>query len=200
MSPTGEPAVTSRAPGWFANLNQRDRRAVVICATVVGVLVLARFVVMPMVHFWSEARGRIEAKHEEVHALSAKLDKWKFERDLLAPDYGAALDAPPLAAEEVRLAFLKTLQDTLASGGMQVQSIRPLATRPVKELTGVSIATFQVTAKCQFAQLAPTLANLAAAPNLMLIDRLSMDVDEGQPGMLTVMLQIGTLTRSGGKR
>jgi hypothetical protein len=180
-------------------MNPRDRRAAWLIAAA-AVLAVVWLAVAPVARSWSGARSRIDANKDRIEVLRSRLDKWRFERDRLAVEYGPSIEAPPLSADDTRLKFLKTLQDTLLAGGVQVQSIRPQATRPVKEIAGLSLATFQVTGKCQVAQLAQALARLTELPNLALMDRLSVDVDEAQPGLLNVTMQIGTLARTGARR
>lgn len=190
---------TPPLPVFVERMSPRDRRAALVIA-VVALVALAWFAARPVFGVWGGVRGEIGDRRDEAALLAQKYQAWEMQKSRLEAEYGRGAAAPPLSADDARLNFLRSLRDTLLAGGMQVQSIRPQATRPVKELAGMSVSTFQVTGTCQVAQLTQTLAKLTEMPNLVLMDRLTIDVNEQQPGTLNVTMLVGTLSRTGAKR
>lgn len=171
----------------------RDRRAILLGASALGLILLVRFALVPWIESWSEARAGIASAREEVGQLRTKMRKLLILRERLVGTHGAAAAKPLEDLEATRIAFLAAVQKALGAGGMQYRSIDPQSVKSLRDLPGIVLLQLQVKANCQLSQLAKTLAEMQKAERLIIVDRVTASGQEKKPGKLEVTLVLATL-------
>jgi hypothetical protein len=178
-------------------LSWRDRRAVLVGAAALLAVFLVRYALIPWIHSWQAARGRVAAARAELDDVRSTMQRLLRVRDRTLATYGQAVAKPLEDVEATRIAFLKTVQDVLRAGGVEYKSIDPQPTKALRELPGVEWVPCEVKGSCQLAQLAKCLAELRKAEKLVIVDRITASGGEKEPGKLEVSLVLATLAEQG---
>lgn len=176
-------------------LTARDKKAILLGASVLGAILLVRLALAPWVGSWGRARGQIASSRGEVTELRTKMRRLLRLRDRLVETYGQAAAKPLEDLEPTRIAFLEGVQKALSAGGMGYQSIEPQSVRLVRDLPGIALVQFQVRSSCKLPQLAKSLAEMRKAKKLIIVDRLVVSGRPKKPGELEVTLVLATLAR-----
>ena len=183
------------------NISTRDRRALVIGGAALAAIVVVKFAVMPWVDHWLDTRESIQNARATLKDCETKLRKLSQLNTRLTPTYGPAIEEPLTDMESTRVRFHKVVQDVLKAGGFQMQSLQPQATRSIrKHVPGVAVLPVRVVGKCQLPQLAKCLAQVRAAPCLIIVDRVIVTSDPKNPSQLSVTMVLATLAEEGADR
>ena len=112
---------------------------------------------------------------------------------LLQGNYGPALQEPLQDIEETSIRFNKTVQDVLQAGGLEYETIAVKGVRPLRDVPGVALVSFQIRGKCQIGSLAKALHQMRTAEQLMIVDQISArPPDKNKPAELEVTLILST--------
>ena len=179
----------------------RDRRAVVLGVIVLAGVFAVRLVVIPLVHSWVDARGRIATGGEALTDLQRQVRRVLGQRERLIRTYGPGAAKPLLDIESAPVSLLQSIQGVLGKAGFkptdyQPQPARPLQVRGSRLAKGVLLVPLQVRGKCKLPQLAKCLAGMREAPTLILVERVTVANDAKKPGQLEVTLLLATLAEA----
>ena len=175
------------------NLSPRDRRAVLLGAIGLAIILVVRFGVAPWADDWAAARERIEADRLQLGALQGNISRVLGQRSRLGKLYGPGVNRPPADMEAARVGLLKAAQQVLRANGFQPSGYRPQPPRALPDVPGVMLVTLQVVGKCKEPSLPACLAALRQAEMLLLVDKLSVTNDAKKPGELQVTWTLATL-------
>jgi len=180
-------------------LTPRDRRAVLIGAALLAVLVVGRVVVLPVAGYWSGARARTAAARSQLSRMQTQLAQIVSQQGRLWGQIGPAVAKGLADAETARMGLFESAQAALRQAGFNATGFAPQKPRRLTSLPGVQEIDLQVRGKCNPGQLANALAQLCKTPTLVAVRQLNVDNDEKKPGELDATLTLFTLAREGGK-
>jgi len=176
-------------------LTPRDRRAVLLGAAALGVLILARLVVLPWLDGWSAARAHAAADRAELLRIETQLARLVAQRHRLKDPLGSAVGKDLQDVESARVSLFASAQAALGAAGFSASDYQPQKPRRLAGLPGVQEICIQVRGKCNGEQLTNMLAQLCKTPTLVVVRQLSLDNDEKKPGELEVTMILMTLAR-----
>lgn len=174
-------------------LTQRDRRVLLVGAVVLGAIVLVKFAAMPWLDHWSAVRDQIKTQKAMLTQLNRQFQRLDAAHALLQRDYGPALQEPLQDVEETSIRFNKTVQDVLQAGGIQAETIAVQSVRPLRDVPGVALVSFQIRGKCQIASLAKALHQMRTSEQLIIVDQINArPPDKNKPAELEITLILST--------
>ena len=180
------------------NISARDRRAVIVGVAALSVILVAKFAVVPWIDHWLDTRDGIQQARDTLEAYKTKLKRLEYLNKRLTCTYGQAIEEPLTDLKSTRIHFHKAVQDVLKNSGVQMQSLQPQAVRSIKKhVPGVAVLPVRIVGKCQLPQLAKCLAQVRAAPCLMIVDRVDVTSDPKKPTELSVTMVLATLVEEG---
>lgn len=180
-------------------MTDRDRRALIGGVAVLAVLLGYRYLAMPVIDSWSEARQRIAVASEAQASMQRQMSRLKSQRRQLESVYGEAVSRPLPDVDTARANFIKAVEDSLKANGLESQGVRSQPVRPIREVSGVSLVGLQVECTGQSRQLVRWLADLSASDPLMLVDSLRTSPDTRRPDRVQVSMVVATFARAQGE-
>lgn len=177
------------------NLSQRDRRAILLGAGLLALLLGYRFVLSPWLDSWSDARARIELAASQESALRAQVAQLRSQERMLGPIYGEAINAPLPTVEDARLSFVKVTEDLLKSSGLEVRGIRSQPMTDLRELPGVALVSLQANCVGRPNSIAQCLAKMGESEQVVLVQKLDVTPD-GNGDKMSVSMVLATLART----
>jgi hypothetical protein len=174
-------------------LGSRDRRAILMGALLLGALFGHEYALQPWLASWAQARQTIElAQQHRLDEQTLQL-RLEAERGRLKRIYGPGALQPLAPAQQVRISFVKTVEDLVKSAGLASQGVRDLPLRPLRDVPGAVLVGLQIEATGQQQQLAQCLAKMSQAPTLICFDTLNVTADPRRPQQLSVTLVLWTI-------
>ena len=181
------------------NVSPRNRRAIILGAAALAVILAARLVLIPWIDSWQQARQQIADAQGGLRDLDGQLRRLLAQRQRLEKIYGPG-SAKPLADVQAAKSALVGVKDILKAGGFNPTSFRPQPPRSLRTLREVELVPLQVRGKCKLPQLVNSLAGLRKSQTLFFVDRLTITNDQKKPGELDVVMVLATLARQAGRR
>ena len=180
------------------NISARDRRALIVGISALAVILVLKFAVMPGIDYWLATRDSIRNANATLEAYKIKLKRLEYLNKRLAHTYGQSIEKPLTDLKSTRIHFHKAVQDVIKTSGIQMQSLQPQAVRSIKKhVPGVAVLPVRVVGKCQLPQLAKCLAQVRAAPCLIIVDRVDIASDPKKPNELSVTMVLATFVEEG---
>lgn len=181
-------------------LSRRDRRTLILGAAALGAILAARFVLIPWVSGWSDARARIASEQEQLADMRSELSGVLGQHGRLVSKYGPAVSSPLADLETARVNLVKAAQDILKRNGFSATDYKPQPIRQLRKIPGARFVPLQVRGKCNVEQLAKCLAAMRNSKTLVIVDQLSVTNNQKQPGQLEVTIVLATLADQRRKR
>ncbi|MEX0887466.1 MAG: GspMb/PilO family protein [Phycisphaeraceae bacterium] len=177
-------------------ITERDKRTLIIGGVALVILLVGYFGVVPMTQSWVAARERIAVGEVELAQLRQQAALTARERARLATYFGvgARQPVPPLA--EARLNLMNDVESILKSANVNIESINPQASRPLREAPHLTRVSLRIDTTCSLVDLARCLARLHESERLILVDRINATVVEDRPGQVKASVVLLTLARS----
>ena len=161
----------------MTNLNQRDRRAVMVGAALLVAILVVRYAVFPWFDHWSDQRDRIDSNTSLLGGLEAMHRRIEMHKTNLHALYGPAVDRALQDVQVTKVTFHKTVQESLKAAGLKFDKIREQKARPLRKTPGLVIVPLQLSgAKCKIDQLAKFLAKTRRSQMIIMVDRLNVAV------------------------
>ena len=177
-------------------MNSRDRRAVILGGGSLILLAVVWLVILPWWADWSAAREQISESRQQIEDLQEQTGRLIAMDRQLEPVLGTAVKKPLAGIGVTRAQLIKDLMDLHAKAGVQIRSMQPESTRPLRELSGVVRLPIQVQSTCQPLQLVQILAAARNSSGLLLADRVELAPGGQQgPGGMNVTMVWSTLAR-----
>ncbi len=176
-------------------MNDRDKRALRIGGVLVGVAVLYRLVLSPMLAGWAEARAEGAMYTTRIIQFEDKLDRREDLRKRLRERYGSAIDRPLLSIDELRVAFPRSVQDALSRASIEITQVEVQGVRRLRNVSGVSSFALRVRGTCNDRAIPAMLNELRKADQVVVID--SLDLTMSAPGRRDQWQLVLTLSTPG---
>jgi len=157
-------------------ISQSDKRTILFGIGFLLLAALGRFLILPGLNAWGEARAEVDGHSQRVEDLSTQLNRAEAMQRRLVDKLGLAAGKKPITVDEARVQFPKAVQDALAKGGAAVSSIELQQVRKLREASGWSLVPVRVQASCKGAKIADVLNSFRASQQLIMVDRLSLDM------------------------
>lgn len=179
-------------------IRDRDRKAIILGAAVLALVLGYRLVLAPLAESWRDARQRIEMASATRSALEAQALKLRSQRRRLEAIYGPAIGEPLPPVDRARANFVKTVEDLLKSSGMESRGVRSQPLRPLREVDGVALVGLRVECTGRSQQLAKCLAAMSEGEQIMLVESIRAAPDSKRPDRMQVSMVLATLARMEG--
>lgn len=174
-------------------MSERDRRAVVWGAILIGLAVLYRVGLSPAVERWGEARASAEAQSAMVEQFEDKLEKRDEIRQRLETRFGPGVHAPLRSMDEARVVFPKAVQEAIGRGGASANQVEVQGARRVRQLPGVEMLSLRVQVMCNPNAIPMMLKELAAAEMPVVIESVNLSMmQRGQRQQWRATLVVST--------
>lgn len=180
-------------------LSARDRRAVMVGLALIGLGLLARFIVVPGLEHWRDVRAVMSDGTARLMIVEQKIKRRDAVVDRQRQRFGQAVGQPLATIEEVRVSFPKTVQQALGQAGLGVSSIELQGVRKLREAPGVSLVSLRVRGMCGAPALPQALEALRSAEQLVIVDRFEIGlVKSDSRDQWSVTLVVSTPAIQGG--
>lgn len=176
----------------LSQLTSRDRRAILLGASALLLVVAVRWVLLPWATSWRQARQDISAAREQLTTLENQVRKHLSQRQRLTAMYGSAVAKPLEDTEPATLRFVQTVQGVMGRSGIRDPAYQPQQPRGVPGAPEVQMVTLRMTGRCQLPQLARCLQELRQADTLIVVDSLVTSTDPRQQGQIEVTMLLAT--------
>ncbi len=184
----------------LSQLTPRDRRAILLGAGALVLVVLVRWVLVPWGMSWQQARQDIGIARAQLAGLENQVRRHLSQRERLTAMYGSAVAKPLEDVEPATLRFVEAVQGVMGRSGMRDPAYQPQQARGVPGAPGVEMVTLRMTGRCQLPQLARCLAELRQADSLIVVDSLVASGDPRQQGQVEVTMLLSTPARTDRRR
>ena len=174
-------------------LSAKDRRALILGAVGLGVILLVHLTVVPLWDSWSIAREEKSTNRVQLDDLNRKLRRVLGQRQRLVRMYGPAVKQPLTDLQTAKSNLFQAAQDVLKSSGIKMTDYQPQRERLLRDIPGVGLVALQVRGDCQLPQLAKCLSQMSDAKSLVIVERITVTNNEKQPGKLKVVMVLATL-------
>lgn len=176
-------------------LNQRERRTVLICLALGAVMLVWFLLLEPVVNQARQLRGQLQKERQKLNILLAKegsSDALKQKNLTMAVP---VLEMPVAAEKQIELLRDKVTQQ-LQQAGVQVKNFT-FTTGIAQGPGATDIASLRCQGRCQFTSLVRFLDELRKNPYYLGIEELSIKTDEKNRQNLEIAFTVSTL-RIGG--
>ena len=177
------------------NLSPRDRRAVLIGAATLLIVLAANYLLMPWIDSWSNAREQIAQDRRQLTHIQRQIRTVLWQRERLEQLYGPAVKEPLEDRQTAQLNLIKAVQDVFKSGGVKLSDYQPQRSRPLSEVPGVEVIPLQIRGKCNLSQLTKCLSAMQEGKMLMVVESFSIANNLKKPGELEISMTISTLAQ-----
>lgn len=174
-------------------MSDRDRRALVWGAVLIGVAVLYRVGLSPATDRWGEARASAGAQSAMVEQFEDKLEKRDEVRERLEARFGPGVHAPLRSMDEARVVFPKAVQEAIGRAGASAKQIEVQGSRRVRELPGVEMLSLRVQVECEPPAIPNVFKELAAAELPVVVESVNLSMPQrGQRQQWQATLVVST--------
>ena len=174
-------------------LSPRDRRAILLGAAVLLIIVAARVVVMPWIGRWRSARDQMTSTRSQLNDIQGQVRRVLWQRQRLEEIYGPAVKNPLEDRQTAQLSLIKAVQDVFKAGGIKLTDYQPQRARTLKEIPDVQIVPLQIRGKCTVSQLTKCFVAMRDAQTLIIVESFSVTNNEKKPGELEITMIVSTL-------
>lgn len=176
-------------------MSQRDRRAILLGSGAILFVAGYLYVVSPWLQSWSDARQRLQLAETQRAALVAEDARLESLRRTLGPFYGSGLGTPLPPVAEVRVGFVKTVQELLKQNGLESRDVRSQPLQPLREVPGVGLVALEVDCQGQVQGLMQALTKLSQAERPIVVQRMNVEPDTQRPDQMRVSLTLATFAK-----
>lgn len=181
-------------------LSERDRRAIWIGAGLIGLGLLLRVVVMPVVAHWRELRSSAYEGAARVAAIEQKLNRRDALVDRQRARFGPGVDKPLQPVEQVQISFPQSVQKALGKGGLGVSSVEPQGVRKLREVPGVVLVSLRVRCGGGPDALPQALAAIQGYEQLIIVDSFNLTMTKpGERNQWSVNMLVSTPALEAGR-
>ena len=176
-------------------LSPRDRRAVLLGGGTILLVVVYLYALSPWLASWSAARADVETA--AINRAAADTDRARAAAILrqLGAYYGGGLATPLPPVAEVRVGFVKTVQELLKSNGLESKDLRSQPLQPIRETPGIGLVALEVECQGPVSSLMKTLAKLGQADRPIVVQRLRTEPDPQRPDQMRVSMTLATFAK-----
>ena len=174
-------------------LSPRDRRAMLLGAAVLLIILAGRLAVIPWIDNWSGTRKEIVENRSQLDDIQRQIRRVLWQRQRLEEAYGPAVNKPLGNRQSAQVNLFKAVQDVFKAGGVKLTDYQPQRSRPLPEVPGVEIVPLQIRGKCNLSQLTKCFAGMRNGETLIIVDSFSVANDEKKPGELEITMMVATL-------
>lgn len=171
----------------------RDRRAILLGAVGLLIILAGHFAVIPWIDSWKDARKAIAATRVELGKAQDQIRKVLGQRRRLEEIYGPAVNKALKNRQSAQVSLIKAVQDVFKTGGCKLTGYQPQRCRSLAAVPDVELVPLQIRAKCQLPQLVKCLAGMQKSETLILVDWFSVTNNEKKPGELEITMMVATL-------
>lgn len=182
-------------------MSPRDRRAVLWGAILIGLAVLYRVGLSPLVDQWSEARATAASQSAMLAQFEDRLEKRSDIRDRLEKRYGPGVHRSLHTVDEAQVAFPRSVQQAISRGGAQAKRVEVQGLRRMRDLPGVELLSLRVQVVCEPHAIPGMLKELSQADIPVVIESVNLSMPQrGQRQQWEATLVVSTPTLSGGNQ
>jgi hypothetical protein len=176
-------------------LTTRDKRALVLGAGGLVLILIVHFVMIPFADGWTQTRDQIALKQKRVSNLESKISRVVGQRTRLTKAYGPAMKEPLEGEQTARIHLFEAAND-LKSSGFKATAYNPQADKLVQGIPNVKLISLQVVGQCDLSKLTKMLVKIREAKTMVIVDRLIITNNEKSPGKLEVSVTLATLSKA----
>ena len=173
----------------------RDRRAILIGAVALLIILTARLLVMPWIDSWLEAREQMAQTSTQLNDVQRQVRRVLWQRQRLEERYGPAVKEPLHDRQTAQLNLFKAVQDVFKAGGVKLSAYQPQLSRPLPKVPGVQIVPLQIRGKCKVSQLTKCFVAMRQGQTLLIVESFSVINNEKKPGELEITMIVSTLAQ-----
>ncbi|MEM1027834.1 MAG: hypothetical protein AAGJ38_07100 [Planctomycetota bacterium] len=180
-------------------MSSRDRRALLLGAVLIGLAVLYRVGLSPVMGQWSEARATAASQSAMLAQYEERLEKRADVRKRIEPRYGPGVHRALVTVDEAQVAFPRSVQQAIRRGGAEVKQVEVQGLRRVREMPGIEMLSLRVQVVCEPNSIPRMFRELAGADIPVVIESVNLSMSQrNQRRKWDAALVVSTPTRSGG--
>jgi Tfp pilus assembly protein PilO len=176
-------------------LNQRERKTVLICLVACAAMLLWFLVIEPVVKQRQQIRGQLKQQRQKLSVLLAKEGTVDALKQKKLTQTVPMLEMPTSSEKQTQLLRDKITQQ-LQQAGIQVKNFQ-FSTGVVQGPGATDVITLRCQGKCNFTSLARFLDDLRKNPYYVGIEELSIKTDEKNRQNLEIAFTVSTFRQSG---
>ncbi|MEM9418794.1 MAG: type II secretion system protein GspM [Planctomycetota bacterium] len=181
-------------------MSERDRRALIWGGVLIGIAVLYRFALSPVVDQWQEARDAVASQSVMLTQYEEKLEKRSGIRKRLEQRYGPGVNRPLPTADDAQVAFPRSVQQAIGRGGAQARQVEVQGLRRLRDYPGIELLSLRVQVTCEPNAIPAMLAELTRADMPVVVESVNLSMPQrGQRQRWEATLVVSTPTLKGGK-
>ena len=180
----------------FERLNQRDKRALIVGAVAIAVI-LAYMSAGPWFEDWQSIRADLKAGRNQLKVIAPADD----DETAKATWEKLALRVPvfemPLPESKQSPLFRNKFSDQLKKTGIKVKTLQPIGGKGARPIPGtrVKLLKFQCRGKCSLNQVLDLLAGLNSNPHLAGIEELSIKFGQKDRKQMDLVMTVSTFAK-----
>ena len=174
-------------------LSPRDRRAILLGAVGLLIILAGRFVLLPWIDSWKDARRSIAEARVELGEAERQIYRVLGQRRRLEKIYGPAVNKALDNRQSAQVKLIEGVQEVFKTGGVKLTGYDPQRPKSLREVPGVEVVAWQIRAKCKLPQLVKCLAGMRKSETLIIVDWFSVVNNEKKPGELEITMMVATL-------
>lgn len=169
-------------------------------AVLIGIAVLYRFALSPVVDQWQAARDTVATQSAMLDQYEDKLEKRSDIRKRLEQRYGAGVNNPLPTADEAQVAFPRSVQQAIGRGGAQARQVEVQGLRRLREYPEIELLSLRVQVMCEPNAIPGMLAELTRADMPVVVESVNLSMPQrGQRRQWEATLVVSTPTLKGGR-
>lgn len=170
-------------------------------AVLIGIAVLYRFGLSPVVGQWQEARSTVASQSGMLAQYEDKLEKRSNIRERLEQRYGPGVNRSLPTPDEAQVAFPRSVQQAVGRGGAQAKQVEVQGTRRMRDFPDIELLSLRVQIMCEPHAIPGMLAELTRADMPVVVESVNLSMPQrGQRQQWEATLVVSTPTLKGGKR
>jgi hypothetical protein len=176
-------------------LNERERKTVVICLVACAAMLLWFLVLEPVASQGRQLHSQLRLQRQKLGILLAKDETLEAQKQKNLTQAVPMLEMPTSSEKQTQLLRDKITQQ-LERSGIQVKNFQ-FSTGIVQGPGATDVITLRCQGKCQFTSLARFLDDLRKNPYYVGIEELSIKTDEKDRQNLEISFTVSTFRQSG---
>lgn len=161
-------------------MSPRDRRALILGGLLIGVAVLYRVVLSPVVDVWQEARAAAELQSAMVERFEEQIETREKIRRRLEVRFGPGVHDTLRTVDEARVAFPRSVQEAINRGGATAKQVEVQGVRRLRDVAGVDLLLLRVQVECEAPMIPKIFSELRRADVPVVVE--SVGLVMSQPG------------------
>jgi hypothetical protein len=179
----------------LTQLNQRERKTVMVCLVVSAAMLLWFLALEPIVKQGQQLRRQLYQQRQKLNVLLAKEGTSEALKQKKLTQAVPMLEMPTSSEKQIQLLRDKVTQQ-LQQANIQIKNFQ-FSTGIVQGPGATDVITLRCQGKCQFTSLARFLDDLRKNPYYVGIEELSIKTDEKNRQNLEIAFTVSTFRLSG---